>query len=120
MVKDCEKLKKKREKDAQQGKTTQKKTYHKCGTCDKTHHPEERCWQDAGRILNLSAPGPRVHLIMIPIQKLQNPTITQHHTTPSLHPRKTIQKISFATTSIRPTRLCPTIHQIGPSNMNYS
>ena len=31
MVKDCEKLKKKREKDAQQGKTTQKKTYPKCG-----------------------------------------------------------------------------------------
>ena len=47
MVKDCEKLKKK-EKDAQQGKTTQKKTYPKCGTCGKTNHPEERCWQGAG------------------------------------------------------------------------
>ena len=48
MVKDCEKLKKKKEKDAQQGKTTQKKTYPKCGTCGKTNHPEERCWQGAG------------------------------------------------------------------------
>ena len=45
MVKDCEKLKKKKEKDAQQGKTTQKKTYPNCG---KTNHPEERCWQGAG------------------------------------------------------------------------
>ena len=48
MVKDCEKLKKKKEKDAQQGKTTQKKTYPKCGTCGETNHPEERCWQGAG------------------------------------------------------------------------
>ena len=45
MVKDCEKLKKKKKKDAQQGKTSQKKTYPKYGTCGKTNHPEERCWQ---------------------------------------------------------------------------
>ena len=43
MVKDCEKLKKKKEKDAQQGKQTQKKTYPECGTCGKKNHPEERC-----------------------------------------------------------------------------
>ena len=48
MVKDCEKLKKKKEKDAQQGKSTEKKTYPKCGTCGKKNHPEERCWQGAG------------------------------------------------------------------------
>ena len=48
IVKDCEKLKKKKEKDSQQGKTTQKKTYPKCETCGKTNHPEERCWQGAG------------------------------------------------------------------------
>ena len=48
MVKDCEKLKKKEEKDAQQGKSTEKKTYPKCGTCGKKNHPEERCWQGAG------------------------------------------------------------------------
>ena len=45
MVKDCEKFKKKKEKDAQQGKQTQKKTYPECGTCGKKNHPEERCWQ---------------------------------------------------------------------------
>ena len=48
IVKDCEKLKKKKEKDAQQGKTTQKKIYPKCGTCGKTNHPEGRCWKGAG------------------------------------------------------------------------
>ena len=48
MVKDCEKLKKKKEKDAQLGKSTQKKTYPDCGTCGKKNHPEERCWQGAG------------------------------------------------------------------------
>ena len=48
MVKDCEKMKQKKEKDAQQGKTTQKKTYPKCGTCGKTNYPEERYWQATG------------------------------------------------------------------------
>ena len=48
MVKDCEKMKKKKEKDAQQGKSTQKKAYPECGTCGKKNHPEERCWQGAG------------------------------------------------------------------------
>ena len=48
MVKDCGKLKKEKEKKAQQGKSTQKKVYPKCGTCGKTNHPEDRCWQGAG------------------------------------------------------------------------
>ena len=48
MVRDCEKPKKKKEKDAQQGKQTQKKTYPECSTCGKKNHPEERCWQGAG------------------------------------------------------------------------
>ena len=48
MVKDCEKLKKKKEKNAQQGKPTQKRVYPKCETCGKTNHPKERCWQGAG------------------------------------------------------------------------
>ena len=48
MVKDCEKLKKKKGKDAQQGQSTEKKTYPKCGTCGKINHLEERCWQGEG------------------------------------------------------------------------
>ena len=72
------------------------------------------------RILNLSAPGPRIRLITILTQKPQNLIITQHRPTPSLHPRKTNQQTSFATTTpIRPTSLYPTIHQIGPSNANF-
>ena len=51
MVKDCEKLKKKKERDAQKGAQTQKKTYPECGTCGKTNHPEERCWKGAGAYL---------------------------------------------------------------------
>ena len=43
MVKDCEKLKKEKEKNAQQRKSTEKNVYPKCGTCGKTNHPEERC-----------------------------------------------------------------------------
>ena len=39
---------KEKEKDAQQGKPTQKKTYPECGNCGKKNHPEERCRQGAG------------------------------------------------------------------------
>ena len=46
--------------------------------------------------------------------------IVQHRLTPSLHPRKTTQKTSFATTPIQPTCVSPTVHQIGPSYENFS
>ena len=42
MIKDCEKLKRKKEKDSKNGNPTQKKTFSKCETCGKTTHPEER------------------------------------------------------------------------------
>ena len=72
MVKDCEKLKKnEEEKDAQQGKTTQKKTYPQCGTCGKTNHPEERCWQGAGAHLKLKRTRPEDSSDNIPDSKLQ-------------------------------------------------
>ena len=58
MVKDCEKLKKEKEKIAQQGKSTQKKVYPKCGTCGKTNHPEERCWQGASQAQAHQTRGP--------------------------------------------------------------
>ena len=75
----CEKLKKNKEKDAQQGKPTQKKTY-------------------LGRvpaiILNLRAPDLSTNRIKILILKLQNPTITQHRRLLSLPPRKSTKKIT--------------------------
>ena len=73
MVKDCEKLKKKKEKDAQQGKSTQKKTYPECGTCGKKNHPEERCWQGAGAHLKPKRTRPEDSTDNKPNSKAQKP-----------------------------------------------
>ena len=73
MVKDCEKLKKKKEKDAQQGKSTQKKTYPECGTCGKKNHPEERCWQGAGAHLKPKRTRPEDSTDNKPNPKAQKP-----------------------------------------------
>ena len=73
MVKDCEKLKKKKEKDAQQGKSTQKKTYPECGTCGKKNHQEERCWQGAGAHLKPKRTRPEDSTENKPNPKAQKP-----------------------------------------------
>ena len=73
MVKNCEKLKKKKEKDAQQGKSTQKKTYPECGTCGKKNHPEERCWQGAGAHLKPKRTRPEDSTDNKPNPKAQKP-----------------------------------------------
>ena len=73
MVKDCEKLKKKKEKDAKQGKQTQKKTYPECGTCGKKNHPEERCWQGAGAHLKPKRTRPQDSTDNKPNPKAQKP-----------------------------------------------
>ena len=73
MVKDCEKLKKKKEKDAQQGKSTQKKTYPECSTCGKKNHPEERCWQGAGAHLKPKRTRPEDSTDNKPNPKAQKP-----------------------------------------------
>ena len=94
MVKDCEKLKKKKEKEAQQGKPTQKKTYPKCSTCAKTNHPEERCWQEQVRTLNTNAPDQRTRQTMILDLRPPNPTTSQHHPFLKLHPAKMTIKLA--------------------------
>ena len=73
MVKDCEKLKKKKEKDAQQRNSTQKKTYPECGTCGKKNHPEERCWQGAGAHLKPKRTRPEDSTENKPNPKAQKP-----------------------------------------------
>ena len=73
MVKDCEKLKKEKEKNPQQGKSTQKKVYPKCGTCGKTNHPEERCWQGAGAHLKPKCTRPEDPLDNDPDSKASKP-----------------------------------------------
>ena len=73
MIKEWEKLKKKKEKDAQQGKQTQKKTYPEFGTCGKKNHPEERCWQGAGAHLKPKRTRPEDSTDHKPNSKAQKP-----------------------------------------------
>ena len=118
MVKDWEKLKKKKEKDAQHGKQTQKKTYPECGTCGKKNHPEERCWQGAGAHLKPKRTRSEDSNDKKPNSKLKNLRTNRHHQTHNPHLPTMSQKTNFATTPIQRTNICPTIHQIGPSNAN--
>ena len=100
--------------------------HHNCGTCGKTNHPEQRCWQGAGAHLkptrirpqdssdnDLDSKAPKPH---------KNPTSSnsQSSSMPWSLLRKPNKKTSFATTPIQPTSLCPTKHQMGPSNTNFS
>ena len=73
MVKDCEMLKTKKEKDAQQGKSTQKKTYPECGACGKKNHQNERCWQGAGAHLKPKRTTPEDSTDNKPNPKAQKP-----------------------------------------------
>ena len=93
-------LRRKRKKDAQQGKPTQKKVYLKGGTCGKTNHPEERCWQGAGAHLKPKRTRPKDSSDNNPDSKALKPTTSQHHLVPNLLQAKTVQTTSFATTPI--------------------
>ena len=90
MVNDCEKLKKKKEKDAQHGKSTQKKTYPECGTCGKKNHPKERCWQGAGAHLKPK----RTQMTISLIQRLRSLTPNCHHQAPNPHLLMMSQKLT--------------------------
>ena len=120
MVKDCEKLKKKKDKDAQQGKSTQKKTYPECGTVAKRTTRRKDVGKAPVHILNPNALCPRTQLTISPTQKLRNLRTSKHHQAPNPHLPMMSQKTNFATTPIQRTNICPTIHQIGPSNANLS
>ena len=98
MVEDCEKLKKK-EKDAQIGKPTQKTVYPECGTCGKKKHLEERCWQGAGTHLKLNVIGLKTHRTIVCTPKHKNHKIRPHHLVLNQHRRRTTQKANFATTA---------------------
>ena len=120
MVKGCKKLKKKKEKDAQQGKSTQKKTYPECGTCGKKNHPEERCWQGAGAHLKPKRTRPEDSTDNKPNSKAQKPqTKPTSSSSQSSYPNDE-SKINFAMTPIQRTFIRPPIHQAGSSNKNFS
>ena len=101
LVKDCEKLKKKKEMMPNKAKLLRRKHTPNVGPVARLIITRRNgVGKVPVRILNLSAPDPRTHLIMILIQKHRNSTITQHRPIPSFQPRKTTQKTSFATTPI--------------------
>ena len=71
-------------------------------------------------ILNPNALGAKTQLTISPIQRLRNLRTSKHHQTLNPHLLTMSQKTNFATTPIQRTNICPTIHQIGPSNANLS
>ena len=115
IVKDCEKLKYKKEKEAQQGKPSQKKTLNAVLVAKRTIL-ERDLGREQVRTLHPNAPDQRTRQTMILTLRPPNPTTSQHHPALKLHPAKMTKKTSFATTPIQPISLRPTIHQIGPSN----
>ena len=71
-------------------------------------------------ILNPNALGPKTQLRISPTQRLRNLRTSKHHQALNPHLLTISQKNNFATTPIQRTKICPTIHQIGPSNANFS
>ena len=119
MVKDCENLIKKIEKDAQQGKSTQKKTYPECGTCGKKNHRKKDVGKAQARILSPSVPGLRTRMTINRIQKHKNLSTNQHRPILNPHLPMMSQKTNFVTTPIQPTSIRPPIYQVGSSNKNF-
>ena len=86
-VKDCEKLKKKKEREAQKGKTRPKKTYPECGTCGKTNHQKEDVGKEQALILNVYETNLMTRKMFHLNPKTPNtPTENQHHPMTNRHP----------------------------------
>ena len=100
-------------------KLPRKKTYPKCGTCGKTNHPEERCWQGAGAHLKPKRTRPEGSSDNNPDSKTSKPHQNPTSSNSQSSSKKDESKTNFTTTPVRPTRLCSTVHQIGPSNANF-
>ena len=92
MVKYCKKHKKKK-KDVQQDKSTQKKTYPECGSCGKK--PPRRKMLARCRCAPQTQAHLRIQVTTNPTEKPKNRSINQHRPTLNPHPRT-----SFATTPI--------------------
>ena len=104
MVNDCEKLKKKKKKDAQKRKPTQKKVYPQCGTCGKKSQPKEECWQDAGAHLKPKR------------TRLEDPQYNSTSSGFKSTSKENGQKTIFATNPTQRSNISPTIRQIGSFN----
>ena len=100
MVKDCEKLKKEKEKIAQRGKSTQKRFTVNVVLVARETIPKRDVGKGLARISSPSAPDQRTRRTTMLTPKPQNPITNQHHPVPNLHQARTIQKTSVATTPI--------------------
>ena len=120
MVKDSEKLKKKKEKDAQQGKQTQKKTYRSVALVVKSTTRKKDAGKVLVRISNPNAPDQMTPMTVSLLQRPRNRKIGQHLQTHNPHPLMMSQKTNFATTPIQRTDIRPSIHQVGSSNKHFS
>ena len=98
MVKDCKKLKKKKEKDAQKSKPTQKKVDHECGTCGKKIILKNDVGKAQERISSLNVLGLKTHWITTQNRRYKNHNTTQQRLAPSPLPRRMIKTTYFATT----------------------
>ena len=116
MVKDCEKLKRKKEKDGQKGKSTQKNVHPECELVARKISLKNDVGKAQAYIFSLNTVGLKTHRITIRTPMYKNRSITQHRLAPSPHPKRTTQKTNFATTPTQRSSISPTICQIGPSN----
>ena len=116
MVKDCEKLKKKRKMP---NKATRRRRKHIRSVALVGKRTTRR--RDVGKvlvhILNPNALGLRTQLT---IQRLRNLRSNRNHRAPNPHILMMSQKTNFATTPIQRTDIRPPIHQVGSSNKNFS
>ena len=121
MVKDCEKLKKKKNKKMpnKANRPRKRRTRSVALVVKRTTRKK-----DVGKVLvhisNPNAPDQMTPMTVNPTQRRRNHKTNQHLPTHRPHPPMMSQKTNFATTPIQPTNICPTIHQIGPSNANFS
>ena len=100
MVKDCEKLKKKKRKMPNKANRLRRKHIRSVALVAKRTTRTKDVGKVQVRILNPNALGPRTQLTISPTQRLKNLRTSRHHQAPNPHLPTMIQKTNFATTPI--------------------
>ena len=118
MVKDCEKLKKKKRKMPYTANRLRRKLILSVGLVAKKTIRKNDAGEAQVHTLNPSAPDLRIQMTTSRIPKLKNLRISQHRPILSPHLPMMSQKTSFATTPIQPPSISPSIHHVGSSNKN--
>ena len=121
MVKDCEKLKTKKEKDAQKGSSQFKRKHTlSVGLVARQITPRNEIGKVQKHISSLNVLGPKSHSIAIRNKKAPK----SHHSSTSSSSQSASQKdhwkkTNFATTPTQPSGISPTICQIWFSKQNF-